>query len=404
MTAILSGITVLDLTQNIAGPFCTQLLGDLGATVIKVEKPVDGDDTRNWGGEGSRKGESAAFMAVNRNKKSITIDLRNPKGIELIYELAKKADVFVHSMKPTTAERKGLHYEKIVEINPKIIYGSISAFGEIGPMKTLPGYDPLLQAYTGIMSVTGNPGDKPARVGVSINDMGSGMWLTIGILAALYKRSITGEGSKVSNSLLETGVAWGSLQLATYMETGKVPQKLGTAMPLIAPYEAFKAKDDWIMIAAGNNRLFEQLCQALGIEDIPLDPRFSTNQARVKNRYELHDLLEEETQKYTVDELVPILRKANVPCSPINTLDKVMTDEQVNTLGLIKEAEHERVDEFKFVDIPIAINNERSVLQNVPPMLGEHSEEVLKQMGFTDEEIDKLLAEQVIDTVNKVRG
>ena len=254
------------------------------------------------------------------------------------------------------------------------------------------------------MSVTGNPGDKPARVGVSINDMGSGMWLTIGILAALYKRSITGEGSKVSNSLLETGVAWGSLQLATYMETGKVPQKLGTAMPLIAPYEAFKAKDDWIMIAAGNNRLFEQLCQALGIEDIPLDPRFSTNQARVKNRYELHDLLEEETQKYTVDELVPILRKANVPCSPINTLDKVMTDEQVNTLGLIKEAEHERVDEFKFVDIPIAINNERSVLQNVPPMLGEHSEEVLKQMGFTDEEIDKLLAEQVIDTVNKVRG
>ncbi len=403
MSAILSGITVLDLTQNIAGPFCTQILGDLGATVIKVEKPVDGDDTRHWGGEGARPGESAAFMAVNRNKKSVSIDLGNPKGIKLVYDLAKKVDILVHSMKPTTAEKKGLDYEKIAELNPSIIYSSISAFGEIGPMKTLPGYDPLIQAYTGIMSVTGNPGDDPARVGVSINDMGSGMWLTMGILAALHKRNTTGEGSKVSNSLLETGVTWGSLQLSTYMETGKVPQKLGTAMPLIAPYEAFKAENGWVMMAAGNNRLFEKLCHVLGIKEIPIDPRFSTNGERVKNRYELHDLLEKETQKYTVDVLIHMLRQGGVPCSPINSLDKVVTDEQVNALGLIKSVEHSRVNDFKIVDLPIAINNERSVLQNIPPLLGEHSEEILKQVGYTDEEINQLLEDKVIDIVDKVR-
>ncbi len=402
MAEILSGLKVLDLTQNIAGPFSTQLLGDLGATVIKVEKPKDGDDTRYWGNVNT-KGESAAFMAVNRNKKSISIDLSKPKGIELVYELASKVDIFVHSMKPTTAEAKGLSYEKISKINPSIIYGSISAFGEIGPMKTLPGYDPLIQAYTGIMSVTGNPGEDPVRVGVSINDMGSGMWLTMGILAALYKRNITGEGSKVTNSLLETGVAWGSLQLSTYMETGKVPQKLGTAMPLISPYEAFKTKDSWVMIAAGNNRLFEKLCSVLKIENIPQDERFSTNGERLNNRYELHDLLEQETQKFSSDVLVELLRGGGVPCSPINTLDKLLDDEQVNVLGLIKQVEHSRVKDFRIVDMPLSINEERSTLQAVPPLLGEHSEEVLKEIaGYTDEQIEALLADEVVDLLDKV--
>ncbi|HWL13077.1 MAG TPA: CaiB/BaiF CoA-transferase family protein [Ureibacillus sp.] len=401
MTGILSGLTVLDLTQNIAGPVSTQLLGDLGATVIKVEKPKDGDDTRHWGNVDTT-GESAAFMAVNRNKKSICVDLRNPKGIELIYELAKKVDIFVHSMKPTTAEAKGLNYEKIKEINPSIIYGSISAFGEVGPMQTLPGYDPLIQAYSGIMSVTGNAGEDPVRVGVSINDMGSGMWLTMGILAALYKRNTTGEGSKVSNSLLETGVMWGSLQLSTYMETGKVPQKLGTAMPLISPYEAFKSNDGWVMIAAGNNRLFANLCKVLKIEQIAEDARFVTNADRLNNRYELHDLLELETQKYSADTLVGLLRKGGVPCSPINTLDKLLTDEQVNALGLIKSVEHSRVKDFKIVDLPISIDNERSTVQQLPPLLGEHSEEVLKEIGLTDEQIEALLADEVIGMVDKV--
>ncbi|TSI09301.1 CaiB/BaiF CoA-transferase family protein [Lysinibacillus sp. BW-2-10] len=402
MTGILSGLKVLDLTQNIAGPFSTQLLGDLGATIIKVEKPKDGDDTRYWGNVDT-KGESAAFMAVNRNKKSICIDLSKSKGIELVYELASKVDIFVHSMKPTTAEAKGLSYEKISEKNPSIIYGSISAFGEIGLMKNLPGYDPLIQAYTGIMSVTGNPDEDPVRVGVSINDMGSGMWLTMGILAALYKRSITGEGSKVTNSLLETGVAWGTLQLSTYMETGKVPQKLGTAMPLISPYEAFKTNDGWVMIAAGNNRLFEKLCSVLNIGNIAQDVRFVTNGDRLNHRYELHDLLENETQKFSSDTLIELLRGGGVPCSPINTLDKLLTDEQVNVLGLIKPVEHSRVKDFKIVDMPISINEERSTIQNIPPLLGEHSEEILKDLaGYTNEQIEALLVDDVVDLLDTV--
>ncbi|MEL4024259.1 CaiB/BaiF CoA-transferase family protein [Lysinibacillus endophyticus] len=404
MAGILSGLKVLDLTQNIAGPVATQLLGDLGATIIKVEKPKDGDDTRYWGNP-ENKGESAAFMAVNRNKKSICIDLGKPKGIELVYELAKNVDIFVHSMKPTTAEAKGLSYEKISKINPSIIYGSISAFGEIGPLKTLPGYDPLIQAYTGIMSVTGNEGEDPVRVGVSINDMGSGMWLTMGILAALYKRSITGEGSKVTNSLLETGVAWGSLQLSTYMETGKVPKKLGSAMPLISPYEAFKTTDGWIMIAAGNNRLFEKLCSVLEVEELAKDERFVTNGDRLNHRYVLHDLLEQETSKFSSDALIELLREGGVPCSPINSLDKLLTDEQVSALGLIKQVEHSRVKDFRIVDLPISINDERSILQMLPPQLGEHSEEILKEIaGYSNEQINGLLANDVIDLLDKVRG
>lgn len=402
MSGILSGITVIDLTQNIAGPYCTQLLGDFGATVIKIEKPVSGDDTRQWGGEGIRPGESGAFMAMNRNKKSIAIDLRNPKGIEMVYKLVKKADIFVHSMKPTTANKNGFSYEKISELNPSIIYGAISAFGEVGPMQALPGYDPLIQAYSGIMSVTGNAGENPVRVGVSINDMGSGMWLAMGILAALHKRNTTGKGSKVSNSLLETGVVWGSLQLSTYMESGKVPQKMGSAMPIIAPYEAFKTNDGWVMIAAGNNRLFENLCKALDFEEVSMDPRFITNIDRVKNRFELHDIIENKTLNYSVAALIPILRQGNIPCSPINSLDQILTDEQVGALGLIKDVEHSRVEDFKIVDMPISVDGERSVLQSIPPRLGENSEEILSLLGYSAEEIKKLVAEKIIDVLEKV--
>ncbi|MER2191539.1 MAG: CaiB/BaiF CoA-transferase family protein [Solibacillus sp.] len=402
MSGILSGITVVDLTQNIAGPFCTQILGDFGATVIKIEKPESGDDTRQWGGEGIRVGESAAFMAMNRNKKSIAVDLRSPKGVEMVYELVKKADIFVHSMKPSTANKNGFSFEKIIELNPKIIYGAISAFGEVGPMQMLPGYDPLIQAYSGIMSVTGNAGENPVRVGVSINDMGSGMWLAMGILAALHKRTITGKGSKVSNSLLETGVAWGSLQLSTYMESGKVPQKMGSAMPIISPYEAFQTNDGWVMIAAGNNRLFENLCNSLQLEELATDERFITNTERVKNRYVLHDLIENETLKYAVPDLVPILRQFNIPCSPINSLDQLLTDEQVNALELIKEIEHSRIDDFKVVDIPISIDGERSTLQSIPPLLGEHSEEILNELGYSREEIEQLTSEKVIGVLEKV--
>jgi crotonobetainyl-CoA:carnitine CoA-transferase CaiB-like acyl-CoA transferase len=395
MPGILDGITVIDLTQNVAGPFCAQLLGDFGATVIKVERPGRGDDTRQWGPP-FWQGESAAFLALNRNKKSICVDLKHPEGKEIIYKLVTQADVFVHSMKPESAEKLGFGYEDLSKINPALIYGSISGFGEEGPLRQYPGYDPLIQAYSGIMSITGHPGDAPVRVGASLVDMGSGMWLLIGILVALHQRHQTGQGAKVSNSLLETGVTWSSLQLINYIASGNVPGKIGTAMPMIAPYEAFKTIDDWVMIAAGNDRLFENLCRALGLEHLAENDKFKTNAERVKNRTELHQIIEERTQTLTVNEVLETLRQNGVPCGPINTLDKVYEDEQVNALGMIKSVDSFRISDYKMVDIPVSVNKKRAEIQSLPPKLGEHTDEIMEQAGYSSEQIASLRSAGVI--------
>jgi crotonobetainyl-CoA:carnitine CoA-transferase CaiB-like acyl-CoA transferase len=226
--------------------------------------------------------------------------------------------------------------------------------------------------------------------------MGSGMWLLIGILGALYRRHQTGEGAKVSNSLLETGVTWSSLQLVNYIASGKVPGKNGTAMPMIAPYEAFKAKDDWVMIAAGNDRLFENLCRALQIEQLVQNEKFKTNAERVKNRTELHQFIEERTQIYTVDELISTLRQHGVPCGPINTLDKVYRDEQVKALGMIKAIDSFRISDYKIVDLPVSIDNKRAEIQSLPPELGEHTEDIMQKAGYSNEEIASLRSAGII--------
>ncbi|MGH7916444.1 MAG: CaiB/BaiF CoA transferase family protein, partial [Candidatus Binataceae bacterium] len=258
MPRTLTGITCIDLTQNVAGPYCTQLLGDFGADVIKIERPGGGDDVRRF--HPSWNGEATAYLCYNRNKKSVCLDLDDARGREIVQRLSARADIFVHSMKPGSAEARGLGYDDLRASNPRLIYGSISGFGETGPLKNLPGYDPLGQAYSGIISVNGHPGGEPARVVVPIIDMGSGLWLFSGILAALIERGQTGKGSRVSASLLETGVAWTTLLLTNYMATGAVPGPIGSASPTAAPYEAFQTADSWILIAAGNDRLFVKLC------------------------------------------------------------------------------------------------------------------------------------------------
>ncbi|MED3661855.1 CaiB/BaiF CoA-transferase family protein [Ureibacillus sp. FSL K6-8385] len=396
MVNVLSGITVIDITQNVAGPFCSQLLGDLGATVIKIERPVHGDDTRHWHpplwGE-----ESSTFLALNRNKKSVCVDLNDPKGQQIIHELCKKADIFIHSLKPGSEESRNLDYETLKEINPSLIYASISAFGDKGKMKHKPGYDPLIQAYSGIMSLTGHEGEDPVRVGVSIVDMATGMWCLIGILSALHERNKTGKGSKVSSSLLETGIAWVTLQMSTYLASGKLPRKWGTGMSTTVPYQAFKTKGgQWAIIAAGNNRLFKNLCTALQMPELVEDPRFETNADRVRHRDELRKLIEERTVRYELDELVDLMEKHSVPCCPINTLDRVLNDEQVNALEIIKKIEGFRVKDFRIIDLPFRINDERGQLQSLPPLLGEHTEEVLASLNMTEDELEQLKSASVV--------
>ena len=386
MPRTLEGMTCVDLTQNVAGPYCTQLLGDFGATVIKIERPRVGDDARRffpfW------QNESTAFLTYNRNKKSVCVDLDHPRGREIVHRLAAKADIFVHSMKPGSAESRGLGYEDLSRENPRLVYGSISGFGDKGPLKELPGYDPLAQAYSGIISVNGHPGSAPARVVVPIVDVGSGMWLFIGILAALFERVSTGRGAKVAGSLLETGVVWTSLLMTAYQANGEVPGPIGSASPAAAPYEAFETSDSWILIAAGNDRLFAKLCRLLDLPELPQDPRFKNNGERVPRRHELHKILEHETKRRTTDEWIRRMREAGIPAGPINKLDKVFADEQVNALGMFPAAPAAfRIPDLKLVDIAVSINDQKSVKNQMPPLLGEHTEEVLRSAGYSDAEL-----------------
>lgn len=396
MANVLEGLTVIDITQNVAGPFCSQILGDLGANVIKIERPNHGDDTRHWHPP-LWGGESSTFLALNRNKKSVCIDLNDSKGQEIVLELCKTADIFIHSLKPGSEDSRGLSYEQLSAVNPSLIYGSISAFGETGKMKNKPGYDPLIQAYSGIMSLTGNAGDDPARVGVSIVDMATGMWCLIGILSALQQRNQTGAGCKVGASLLETGVAWTTLQLSTYMASQKLPKKWGTGMATTVPYQAFKTKgDQWAIIAAGNNRLFKQLCEALNMPEVLEDPRFINNSDRVQHRAALQEIIEARTLTYDVDELVSLMETYQVPSCPINTLDRVLRDEQVAALEMIKPVDGFRVEDFRIVDLPFRLNNERGSIHELPPKLGEHTEEVLKSLNYSVEELEQFKTTSVV--------
>jgi crotonobetainyl-CoA:carnitine CoA-transferase CaiB-like acyl-CoA transferase len=392
----LDGITVIDLTQNVAGPYCTQLLGDFGADVIKIERPDGGDDVRRFAP--SWHGEAAPYFCYNRNKSSVCINLAHPRGPEIVRRLMRTADIFVHSMKPGSAESHGLGYEQLRAENPRVIYGSISGFGDKGPLSELPGYDPLGQAYSGIISVNGHPGSPPARVVVPIIDMGSGLWLFSGILAALIDRAKTGKGAKVTTSLLETGVTWSTLLITNYMATGEVPGPAGSTSPAAAPYEAFETSDkSWVLIAAGNDRLFGRLCNVLGCDALLSDPRFVSNADRVGRRDELHNLLELETRRYRVDELIRLLREAQVPASPINSIDQVVADEQVKALGMLTLVPPGfRIPEMKFVDIPVSIDGNRSVKRQMPPRLGEHTEPVLRKAGYSSVDLQTLKNEKVI--------
>lgn len=396
MTGPLSGIKVLDFTSNVAGPFCTMILGDLGADVIKIERPGGGDDARAWQPP-SWNGYSTTFLSLNRNKRSIVVDINTAGGQELIRRMAKDADVLVESFRPNSLRKRGLGYGDLAAVNPRLVYCSISGFGSRGPESTRPGYDAIIQARSGIMGVTGEPGRPPVRVGVSIVDMGTGLWATIGILSALFRRSVTGRGEHVETSLLETGVNWMTVLLAGYMGTKEVPTKQGSGAAMMAPYEAFATKDDYILLGAPNDRLFERLCQAIEMPELLKDPRFRTNPDRVTNRHELHELIEAKLKTRPAKEWEQLLVAAGIPCSTVQSVDQVFNDPQANALEMFMNISHQVLGQMRLADLAFTLNGVRATQRLAPPELAQHTDEILRQFGLSDSEIDDLRRDGVIE-------
>lgn len=394
---ILAGLRVLDLTQNVAGPFCTQILADLGAEVVKVERPGSGDDTRAWLPP-EIGGESATFLALNRGKKSIAIDLSTSRGGELVRRLAGSVDVVIHSLRPASAEKMGIGYESLSASNPKLVYCAISAFGETGPLRDLPGYDPLMQAFSGIMSITGNEGDSPVRVSVSLVDMGTGMWAAMGILSALLARASTGRGMKVQASLLDTSLSWMTVPLAGFFATGREPQKLGSAMAMAAPYQLFRTADGHVFIGAGNDRLFSRVCEALDAPELAAMPQFRTNEQRVRARAALQVEIEERTMLHSSRDLVAALRLAGAPCSELNTLSSVVTDPQVAASEMIRSLPTHEAADHRVVASPFRLDGIRPAADAAPPMLGADAEDVLAALGLDAAEIADLKRNGVLQS------
>ena len=381
MTAPLEGMLVLDLTRNLAGPFCTMILGDLGARVIKIERPGVGDDTREWRPP-TWNGRSSLFLATNRNKESVALDIDSPEGAEAIRRLAAKADIVVESFRGGSLDKKGFGFKDLSAINPRLVYCSLSAFGSHGPHSDRPGYDALIQAYSGIMSITGEPGRPAVRVGASIIDMGSAHWAVIGILAALRLRDQTGEAQLVQTSLLETGVAWMSYFAAGYFADGTIPGPSGTRHSVMAPYEDFSARDGLIYIAAPNQALFVSLCKALGLDDAVTDPRFRSNTDRLAHREALHQMIEERLLTQDCVAWETLLLERGVPCSRLQTVDQVVNDPQVAALNLIREFPHPDIPDHRLVDHPISYNGTRAFRTDPAPDLGQHTEAVLRSIDL----------------------
>jgi crotonobetainyl-CoA:carnitine CoA-transferase CaiB-like acyl-CoA transferase len=396
MSKPLTGIRVLDLTRALAGPYCTMMLGDMGAEVIKVESPDGGDDSRAWAPPYIGK-ESAYYLSTNKNKKSITLNLRSEGAKKILTDLIKLSDIVVENFRPGVMVKMGFPYETLKAINPQVIFCSISGFGNKGPDSQKPGFDLIAQGMSGFMSFTGEVGGGPTKVGVAISDINSGMFAAYGILAALFHRQRTGEGQKVETSLFETMLAQLTFQAGRFFATGSDPKPEGNRHPLIAPYESFTCQDGFINIAAANDSLFAKTCSAIGLAELPKDPRFQNNGLRVKNREALLVIFEEKTRTLKVKEVQKSLDIAGVPNGPIWSVSQALTSEQAYALEMVKEIDHPACGKIKVMGIPVKLSRTPLAVELPPPMLGQHTEEVLTQiLGYSKGGVEKLRQEGTI--------
>lgn len=379
----LVGVKVLDLSRVLAGPYCSMMLADFGANVIKIEPPGEGDDSRAFGPFVGK--ESAYFMSLNRNKRSMTLNFKLEKDIALFKEMVKECDVVLENYRPGTMEKFGIGYEILKEINPRIVYAACSGFGHTGPYTLKPAYDIVVQAMGGIMSITGPEGGEPTRVGASVGDVTAGMFTAYGIMLAMYHRERTGEGQKIDVGMLDCQVAILENAIARYVTSGIVPVPLGNRHPSITPFSSVTAKDGFVIVGAGNERLWERLCTLLERQDLLKDERFDSNSKRTAHAKELYVILNEIFKQKTIAEWMMILEAAGIPCAPINTVDKVVNDPHVLAREMIVDIEHPVAGHLKMPGVPVKMSLTPGSVDFPAPMLGQHTVEILKEILGWDE-------------------
>jgi len=380
VTRALEGIRVLDFSRVLAGPYCTMVLGDLGADIVKVERDGVGDDLRQWGPPFTPDGESTYFLSVNRNKRSVVLDLKTESGRDLALKLVRQSDVLVENFRPGVMEAVGLGYEQLKQINPRLVYCSITGYGTTGPLADRPGYDVITQGMGGLMSVTGEPEGVPTRVGVAIIDVATGLYSAIAILGALQSRTRTGQGQRVDLSLLETCLAVMPNLTAGYLLAGVKPERLGNGHPNAVPYRVFSTNDGNVTLAVGNDGQWQRLCKAVGRPELAADPRYAENHARIVRRAEVEELVTGWFRQKSTDEWVELLSRVEVPCGPIYTVDRILADPQIEALGTIKTVAHPTSGPLRVVGSPFHLSKDDTGPHLPPPLLGEHTVAVLKEL------------------------
>ncbi len=391
----LDGLRVVDLSRALAGPYCTMMLGDLGADVIKVEAPGTGDESRHWGPpfEG---GESSYYLSSNRNKRGLTLNLKAPEALDILWQLIDHADIFIENFSPGKMEQLGVDYETAIARNPRLVYCSISGFGRSGPEAHKPAYDLILQGMSGLMSVTGEPDGNPTRLGPAISDVLAGVFAAWGIMAALFARERTGRGQRVESTLLAADLACMPNIVARYFATGLAPGRIGNSHAQIAPYDALRAADGFVLVAPANDELWRRFCQALQLEPLLQDPRFASNRLRVEHRPDLLAAIQARTRQLTRAEILEQLEAARVPCGPIRDVDEVYQSPQASYLDLAPRMEHPTAGEIRTTAIPVSLSETPGALRLAPPLLGQHTDEILGELGFAPEQVARLRAAGVV--------